>query len=296
MMHRLQRMEAAMERFLGTGPMVSEEDDEDMRLVDEIFRDDEDQSTNTEPPELPTDAPYKEYLERLKTLRREEGHTYERLNAIWKQIFKFTQAFFVTATVTPATLTRNQGAFNLNDEIEFSIHLDSELFTADLQFKYIEDKRDTLRWIEYASANMKLKRDETNLTPIVFKQQKMLYEAVVGQSTPYDLEAEHMDALFVAYDVLSNLQRVLRYNKVLVAVQLFRPHVSPQMPGDLSDTAKEIIFETYRKQAEEAATNLLRSLLLQCRPGFTPPMSLTYARRNTMTRQRAEERAAAGRP
>jgi len=62
-----------MERFLGSGPMVSVEDDEDMRLVDEILGDDEDQSTNTEPPELPTDVPYTEYLERHKTLRREEG-------------------------------------------------------------------------------------------------------------------------------------------------------------------------------------------------------------------------------
>jgi hypothetical protein len=279
MMHSLQRMDAAMERFMGAKE----------NPASEILADGE--TRPTEPPDLQPGAMYQRLCDRSEQF---DLDTYARLNSIWKQIFKFTKAFVVTATAGPAELKRYPGdpddedSRSMTEEIVFSIHLESELFTADVQLSYMNDmnvryENEKVRWIEYSSTNMQFKRKETGLIPIVFYERKMLFDSVTRRITPYNPEKENMDALFVAYDVLSSLQRVLKYNKMLSVVKSLSSHQAPSMPADLPDTAKDTIFAETRKQTEEVAARLLVSLLQQCRPGFLPGMSLIDARSNNLT-------------
>jgi hypothetical protein len=279
MLHKLKRMDATMGRFLGSAEALP----------------------GTEPGDLKCEHYYRRYVD--DPIVQFNKDAYARLNSIWKQIFQFAQAFSVTATASSAILDisevydaweRNPAFCEMIHAIEFSIHLECRLFEVDVYFVHVEQflvnsERERERWISYSTDNMHFKRQATNLAPIKFFEKKMLHNSVAGNISAYNKEAEDKDALFVAYDVLSSLQRVLRYNKVLSNVVFLRPTepVSdaqrPNRLDDLPDDIKYMICDKSRKDAAQEATTRLKSLLAQYNPDFNPAMSLKYARASNLT-------------
>ena len=312
MMHRLQRMEEVMDRFLGAEPVKSVEDNDEIdTLLDLTIKEDksttkDDQLAKLEPPDLVRHEEYQKYMD-TQRVNRELLHTYNRLNAIWKLIYVTMQGFFVTAEASDVTSVRNQGPLGLHDELHFSIKLTSSLFTTTLEFTHVTKNDTQERFIGYSSKDMKIQEIEHGLEPILFslydqaehkpepirfKFSKELYKSDEWNFTPFDTVAELMDAQFVAYDILSQLQSVLRYNKTLEVVRIFNEKTS--MFTDIPTEIQKSILENYKEMADEAATNQLRSLLLQCRPGFSPPMSLEYVRSSNLTSEQAAAARAAG--
>jgi hypothetical protein len=293
MMHSLQRMEQAMDRFLGTGAQEERGDDIDQLLALSLKNDEptakEDRSANPEPPDLVCDAAYRKYIDERTRGDREILHTYNRLNAIWKSIYTSMEAFFVKAEASAATISRFQGPHQTDDLIQFNIKLTGSFFKATLNFTHVTKYNRPERYIGYNTNDMKLDDSETGLDPIRFTFSKALYKSDDYNRTPFNTEAELMDARFVAYDVLSQLQPVLLYNRTREVVRVFsEAAILTFLSGDL----KESILKHYREVSYEAAVNQLRLLLLQCRPGFHPPMSLEHVRSSNLT----QEQAAAGRP
>ena len=287
-MHSLQRMEQAMDRFLGTGAQEERGDDIDQLLALSLKNDEptakEDRSANPEPPDLVCDAAYRKYIDERTRGDREILHTYNRLNAIWKSIYTSMEAFFVKAEASAATISRYQGPHRTDDLIQFNIKLTSSFFDATLNFTHVTDNARPERSIGYNTRDMKFLESGSGLTPIAFTLSKELYKSDEWNFTPFNTVTELMDAQFVAFDVLSQLQPVLLYNRTREVVRVFsEAAVLTFLSGDL----KESILKHYREVSYEAAVNQLRLLLLQCRPRFHPPMSLEHVRSSDLTSEQA---------
>jgi hypothetical protein len=288
MMHSLQRMEQAMDRFLGTDAQEEGGDDIDQLLALSLKNDEsiaeEDQPAKPEPPDLVCDAAYRKYIDERTRGDREISHTYNRLNAIWKSIYTSMEAFFVKAKAIAATIRRFQGPHQTDDLIQFNIKLTGSFFNATLNFTHVTKYNRPERYIGYNTNDMTLNESETGLDPIRFTFSKALYKLDEYNLTPFNTEAELMDARYVAYDVLSQLQPVLLYNRTLEVVRVFsEASILTFLSGDL----KDFILKQYKEVSDEAAANQLRLLLLQCRPGFHPPMSLEHVRSSDLTSEQA---------
>jgi hypothetical protein len=292
MMRSLQRMEQAMDRFLGTDAQEEGGDDIDQLLALSLQNDEstaeKDRSANPEPPDLVCDAAYRKYIDDHVRFDREILHTYNRLNAIWKSIYTSMEAFFVKAEANAATISRYQGPHRTDDLIQFNIKLTSSFFDATLNFEHVTDNARRERSIGYNTRDMKFLESGSGLTPIAFTLSKELYKSDEWNFTPFNTVTELMDALFVSFEVLSQLQSVLLYNRTREVVRIFSEATYLSF---LSDDLKKSILEHYKEVSNEAAVNQLRLLLLQCRPGFHPPMSLEHVRSSNLT----QEQAAAGR-
>jgi hypothetical protein len=293
MMHSLQRMEQAMDRFLRTDAHEEGGDDIDQLLALSLQNDEskaeEDQPAKPEPPDLECDDAYRNYIDSHVRFNREIQHTYNRLNAIWKLIYVSMEAFFVKAEANAATLERSMGHRGTDDFVRFKIKLTCSFFNATLNFTHVTDNARPERSIGYNARDMQFLEDGSGLAPITFTLRKELYKSDEWNFTPFNTVTELMDAQFVAFDVLSQLQPVLLYNRTREVVRVFsEAAVLTCLSGDL----KEFILKQYKEVSDEAAANQLRLLLFQCRPGFHPPMSLEHVRSSNLT----QEQAAAGQP
>jgi hypothetical protein len=289
MLHRLKRMDAAMERFLGS----SEEGNE---VVSEMS----DLSLKSKLPVLEIGASYKTYLDK-KQLLRVHRDTYERLDLIWKQTFLFTEIFGVSATAGPAEIKIDLGPpsdidSHVDDDhedterISFEVSLKCSLFTVDVKFVHTEiiryDDR-KMRSIEYTISNMKSERPDVWRHVPKLRATKMLYNSMNGvlDPNPYNRDLEDKDAYFLAFDLLSNLQAVLRHNQLIDRMKVLYPILKH---GHLPDTAIDKIRELWIQDAKNNVMHHLRGMLEMCRPGFTPAMDLNDVLESTLTAEEGE--------
>jgi hypothetical protein len=282
MLHRLKRMDAAMERFLGS----SEEGNE---VVSEMS----DLSLKSKLPVLKIGASYKTYLDQ-KQPSRFHRDTYERLDLIWKQVFLFTDDYGVSATAGPAEIKCvKDPPSNIeshvpddrqdSEHISFEVRLECSLFTVNVKFVHTEiTRRDDRkeRFIEYIISNMKSERPDVWRHMPKLRATKMLYDSIHGDLDPYNRDLEDRDAYFLVFDLLSNLQAVLRHNHLIDRMKVLYPILKQ---NNLPGPAIANIRELWIQEAKNKVMHYLRGMLEMCRPGFTPAMDLDEVLESTLT-------------
>jgi len=243
---------------------------------------------------LPDEPPDLQYAN-----RKYEGNNYfaqreqlllDRLNAVWKRICASLKLFHVTATAGQVVYACKDNDYDdiLEAEYTVKLNLTCKLFTADLKLVYTTtihgshaDYGD--HDIRYKLENMAILHKSSILQPLVLDSSKKVYQTSMHFRADPNHESELMECMFVPYDILNSMRSFLIYNKMLIAVQGFRKSMTPSIFNALSDDAKTYMFKSYRKLSEESANELLRSLLLECRPQWVVPERMEYIRKNTLS-------------
>jgi len=224
-------------------------------------------------------------------LANEEQRLLNRLNAVWKRICVSLKLFHVTATAGSVVYTCKDSDDIVESEYKVKINLTCELFTADLQLVYTENTRgfradDCDEDISYKLWNMVIRHKSATLQPLVLNKSKRVFQTRDRYMVGFNQEAMLMDAMFVLYDILSSMRRLLICNKVLVAARALRKLKNKKTPEPIPDDIKGFIFRSYRKVSEESANELLHSLLLECRPQWVAPESMEFILNNTLSNPR----------
>jgi hypothetical protein len=243
---------------------------------------------------LPDEPPDLQYAN-----RKYEGNNYfaereqlllDRLNAVWKRICASLKLFHVTATAGQVVYACKDNDYDdiLEAEYTVKLNLTCKLFTADLKLVYTENIHGSHadygdHDIRYKLENMAILHKSTILQPLVLDSSKKVYQTSMHFRADPNHESELMECMFVPYDIINSLRRLLICNKVLVAAGALRKLKHGEAHERIPDDIKGFIFRSYRKLSEESANELLRSLLLECRPQWVVPERMEYIRRNTLS-------------
>jgi hypothetical protein len=143
------------------------------------------------------------------------------------------------------------------------------------------------RFIEYTLLDKTSRRTDVWDRISKSNAKKMLYDSTHNPDLEYNKELEDKDAYFLVFDLLSNLQAVLRHNQLTDRMKVFNPILKQ---GMLPDPAIVRIREIWIQEAENKVIHYLRGMLEMCRPGFTPAMSLDAVLRSNLTTEKGFNR------